>query len=137
MSHRLEQVASSLHRAIAATIGKGLGDPRIRGLVSVTRVDVSPDMRHADVYVTVLPEQHEKLTLEGLKAGEVHLQNLVKPQLPMRLMPHIHFKLDNQLKKEMSVLKAITEARARDEKDGVAQPNDKPQGVPEDPDADE
>jgi ribosome-binding factor A len=137
MSHRLEQVASTLHRAVAANIGKGLGDPRIRGLISVTRVDVSPDMRHADVFVTIMPEQHEKLTMEGLKAAELHIQNAVKPQLPMRLMPHLHFKLDTKLKKEMAVLQSISEARARDEKDGVAKPNDKPEGMPEDPDAED
>ncbi len=135
MSHRLAQVASSLHRILAKTLGKGLGDPRIRGLVSISRVTVSPDMHHADVFITVMPEQHEKLTLEGLQAGQVYIQNLVKPQLPMRLMPQLHFKLDTKLKAEMGVLKAIADARARDAEDGVAQPNDKPEGVPEAPDA--
>ena len=134
--HRLEQVASTLQRALAGTLARGLSDPRVRGMVSVTRVEVSPDLRHADVYVTVMPQEHEKLTMEGLKAAAIHLHTVIKPQLQLRLVPHFHFKLDTQLKKEMSVLQAINEARARDAKDGVAQPNDPPQGVPEDPDAD-
>jgi len=135
-SHRLEQVASTMQRALATALGKGLGDPRVRGMISVTRVEVSPDMRHADVFVTVLPEENERLTLEGLRAGCVHIQGIIKPQLSFRIVPHLHFKLDEKLKKEMSVLRAIADARARDEKDGVAQPNDAPVGAEHDPDAD-
>ncbi len=134
MSHRIEQFSSALQRALAKTIHQGLGDPRIRGMVSVTRVDVSPDLRHADVFVTVMPEDFERLTMEGLKSSELHVHTLVKPQMNSRLVPHLHFKLDAKLKKEMSVLSAIREARARDEKDGVAQPNDAPVGAETDPD---
>lgn len=135
--HRLVQVASTLQRALATTLARGLSDPRIRGMVSVSRVDVSPDMRHADVFVTVMPQEYEKLTMEGLKAASIHLHTAIKPDLHMRLVPHFHFKVDTQLKKELSVLAAIGEARARDEKDGIAQPSDKPEGMPEDPDADD
>lgn len=135
--HRLEQVASTLQRALATTLARGLSDPRIRGMVSVSRVEVSPDLRHADVYVTILPQEYEKLTMEGLKSSAIHLGSVIKPSLKMRLVPHFHFKLDTQLKKEMSVLQSIAEARARDAKDGIAQPADKPQGIPEDPDADD
>lgn len=131
--HRLEQVASTLQRALAGALARGLSDPRVRGMVSVTRVEVSPDLRHASVFVTVMPQEHEKLTLEGLKAAAIHLHTVIKPQLQMRIVPHLHFKTDTQLKKEMSVLQAIGEARARDEKDGVAKPLDLP---PEDGDPD-
>lgn len=134
MSHRLEQFASTLRKVLAKTIHQGLGDPRIRGMVSVTRVTVSPDLRHADVFVTVLPAEHERLTMEGLKSSELHVHTLIKPQLNSRLVPHLHFKLDAQYKKEALVLDAIREARARDARDGVARPDDAPQGVEADPD---
>jgi ribosome-binding factor A len=137
MSHRIEQFASAMQRVLAKTIHQGLGDPRIRGMVSVTRVDVSPDLRHADVFVTVLPEDCERLTMEGLKSSELRVHTLIMPQMNSRLVPRIHFKLDAKLKKEMSVLNAIREARSRDEKDGVAQPNDKPEGMPQDPNAED
>ena len=73
MSHRREQIGSTLEREIQAVLARGLNDPRIRGLVTVTGVEVTSDLKHARVLISVLPEEHEALTLHGLRAASGRL----------------------------------------------------------------
>lgn len=110
MSHRREQLASSLQRAIGQRIVEGLNDPRVSGMISVTAVEVSPDNRHANVLVSVLPESAERLTLQGLTSAAGHIRSEVGKTLRLRSVPTLHFQLDASLKKEARVLDAIRKA---------------------------
>jgi ribosome-binding factor A len=110
MSHRREQLASSLQRTIGKLIAQGLNDPRISGMISVTSVEVSPDGRHATVSVSVLPASAEKLTLQGLGSAAGFLRSALGRELRIRRPPTLHFQLDPSLKKQAQVLDAIRKA---------------------------
>ena len=70
MSHRRARFASALRNVVAKLIPAELSDPRIRGLVTVTRVEVSPDLRLAKVYVSVMGKEGEqKSSLTALRHG--------------------------------------------------------------------
>ena len=112
-SQRQKQVEELLKRTVAAVLQRGLADPRIKGLVSVTRVDSSPDLKNADVFVSVLPEQHEALTMHGLKDATRHIQQQVKKAVALRLVPHLRFRVDHDLKKQAAVFAAIDEGMKR------------------------
>lgn len=99
MSHRPEQVASVIRRAVQEQLLRGLHDPRIRGLVSITKVTVDTDLSEARVFVSVLPEEHANLTMQGLVAAATHLQRRAREGLPLRRMPQLSFVLDDSLKK--------------------------------------
>src|ERR1051325_1624729 len=107
MSHKREQLASSLQRAIAELIVAGLNDPRIRGLVSVTGVEVSPDNHYADVGISVLPESAQALTINGLESAAGHLRADVGRKLKMRTVPQLRFHADPTLKKQAAVFDAL------------------------------
>jgi ribosome-binding factor A len=113
MSHRQAQIESLLKRTVATVLQRGLSDPRIKGLVSVTHVDTSPDLRNATVFVSVLPEQYESSTIHGLTDATMHIQQQVKKAVALRLVPHLRFKLDRDLKKQAAVFAAIDEAMQR------------------------
>ncbi|MEM9753018.1 MAG: 30S ribosome-binding factor RbfA [Planctomycetota bacterium] len=114
MSHRIAQVESLLKRTVSTVLQRGLGDPRAQGtLISVTKVDVSPDLKHATVFVSILPEQHETRALHALKDGTMHIQHQTKKAVALRVVPHLLFKLDKGLKKEAQTLAAINEAMER------------------------
>src|SRR5687768_14698741 len=100
MSHRREQLESSLQRAVSELLAEGLGDPRVRGLVTVTGVEVSPDNHYADVGVSVLPATQEALTLAGLQAAAGHLRTDVARKLRMRTVPQLRFRVDPSIKKQ-------------------------------------
>ena len=119
MSHRLKQVESTLRRELAKVLQRGINDPRVRGLISVTEVDVSPDFRHATCSVSVLPEQHQSRVVHGLNDAAVHIQGELRKGVALRRVPHLRFKIDAGIKKQADVLAAINEGVARTEHDHV------------------
>lgn len=112
MSHRPEQVASVIRRAVQEQIQRGLHDPRVRGLVSITRVTVDDDLSEACIAISVLPAEHEALTLAGLRSAATHLQRRAREGLPLRRMPHLRFVLDDSLKKAAAADAALARASA-------------------------
>ncbi len=108
MSYRRERFASALRNVVAGLIRTELSDPRIRGLVSVSRVEVSPDLRLAKVYISVLGTNGEqKSSLEGLRHGAGHLQSLLKKHLEFRVCPKLDFRLDEELKESLATMALI------------------------------
>lgn len=129
MSHRVEQVASALRRSVAEVLQRDIDDPRLEGaLVSVTEVSVSADLRNATVKVSVLPEKAERRAVAALQHAARHIHALVKKKMALRIVPHLEFRLDETLKKQAEVFKAIHEAVERSggqaPQDGEATAND-------------
>ena len=113
MSHRKEQIDALLRRHLAEILQRGVADPRVRGLISVTSVDTSPDLKHAKVGISVLPEGNETKVIHGLNDGAVHLQHELRKAVALRVVPHLRFRIDKGIKKEAGVLDAINEAMRR------------------------
>lgn len=110
MSHRKQQIESTLQRAISKIVCCDLSDPRIEGMVSVTDVQVSNDMRQATVMVSVLPEKYETRTLGGLEAASGHLHRRLCRMVKLRIVPRLQFRLDKTLKKQADLFLAIRKA---------------------------
>ncbi len=119
-----DQVASVLRRAVQEIISRGLNDPRVRGMISVTRVRLSDDMADATVFVSVLPVEHADLTMHGLKHAGRHIRYELSGQLKMRRVPRLSFSLDDTLKKEAGVIAAINRSVRKDEKTRRAKDED-------------
>lgn len=104
---RTAQVESLLARVLRERLARGLNDPRVQGMVSVTGVDLSGDMANATVRVTVLPADRERLTLSGLRSATRHLEALVRKATRLRRVPKLSFEIDERLKRESAVRTAI------------------------------
>lgn len=126
MSHRKEQIESSLKRSIAAVISRHLADPRVRGLISITRVDVSPDLHQAQVFISVIPDKYESRTLAGLTAARGHILTKVGKFLRIRALPTLEFRIDESLKRQAEVFAAIREGMDREKPDADAQNENSP-----------
>lgn len=112
VQHR-EQIASVLQRAVQAVLSRGLNDPRIKGLITVTSVKVAPDLINATVNVSIHPESAARTTMKGLEAAARHIRSQMARHVEMRRVPELAFKLDESLKKQAEVLAALDEARKR------------------------
>ncbi|MBB6428646.1 30S ribosome-binding factor RbfA [Algisphaera agarilytica] len=126
MTQRQKQVESLLQRAVASALQRGLADPRLQGvLVSVTRVDVSPDLRNAKTFVSITPEKYESRAIHGLKDATMHIQQQVKKNVALRSVPHLRFEIDHDLKKQAAILEAIDQGMKRTEASSASteQPN--------------
>ena len=113
--HRKAQIESTLQRAISQVLARQLSDPRIGGLLSVTRVTVSPDRHDASVFVSVLPQRLQNRTLAGLRHASGHIKSLLCKAVAMRAVPRLNFQLDDGLKKQAAVFDEIARAVAADE----------------------
>jgi ribosome-binding factor A len=119
---RNEVVAATLKRAIQEILARGLHDPRVRGLISVTSVEVTHDRADATVMVSVLPEEHAELTLHGLRSAAAHVRSALAGRVSMRRLPRLSFRLDESLKKEAAVSAALAEGRRRQAGAGPSAP---------------
>lgn len=95
--HRPERMSELIRHAIADAIATELKDPRV-GFVTVTRVNVSPDVTHATVYVSVMGSDEEKSrAMEGLENASGFLRTHIARQLHVRTAPELHITLDRGL----------------------------------------
>ena len=96
-SRRPEQVGETLRQVIADALTRGIRDPRV-GFVTVTRVEVSPDLSHAKVFVAVPGEaEAQERSLEGLRSAAGYLRSLAAKVLTTRSVPELHMELDRGL----------------------------------------
>src|SRR4051812_29034015 len=104
------KVASQIQRIVATVLLRDISDPRVDGLVSVTRVEITKDLREAKVFLSVLAAQKTPETvIEGIRSAGRHIQAEVAEGLDLRYAPHLSFVLDDSLKKQAEILKKIDE----------------------------
>jgi len=93
--HRHERLAEEIRHELSAMLAGELKDPRLAGMVTVTEVRVSPDLRHARVYVSVAgPEKEQASALVGLEAAAGFIRHELLERLQLRRSPELHFVLD-------------------------------------------
>ncbi|MFP4521748.1 MAG: 30S ribosome-binding factor RbfA [Fibrobacterota bacterium] len=99
MKHkRIDRISDLLRRETADVISKKVTDPRISGLVTVTGVDVTPDLGLARVFVNVLGESSEKKdTMKALEKAAGFIQTIVAGRIVLKRMPRFEFKYDGTL----------------------------------------
>jgi ribosome-binding factor A len=96
-SHRPERVAQAIRETVAAFLTGSVRDPRI-GFVTVTGVEVTADLGHATVRVSVMGSEQEKTaSLEGLNSAARFLRAQLARALPLRVTPELRFELDRGL----------------------------------------
>lgn len=125
MNKRTEQIGSVIREAVQRVISRGLNDPRVRGIITVTDVRVTPDLNDAFLMVSILPEEHQELTMHGLKAAAGHIRRQIGGDVAARKLPRLNFRLDERMKKEAAVLGALAKvAHERDNKPPAINPED-------------
>jgi ribosome-binding factor A len=96
MSHRVEQVARLIQEEVDSIIRYEMEDPRI-GMAAVTRVNVSPDLENATIFVTVMDaeEEHEvEGAVRALSGAESFIRRELAQRLDLRHVPKVHFRRD-------------------------------------------
>jgi ribosome-binding factor A len=119
-SHRLARVSEVVREVAASTILFELKDPRVKG-VTVTRAEVSADLQHAKVYVSLMgSEKEQQLTMHGLRSAAGFVQTRLADRLTTRFVPHVTFVLDEGVIKSIETARLIREALEQTEADAAA-----------------
>jgi ribosome-binding factor A len=114
-NRRPDRVAEANREVVASFLAEGVKDPRVVGLVTVTGVDVTRDLRHARVFVSIMGSDAERAaTIEGLGSLAPHLRSRVGRELRLRLAPEITFRLDESIARAARIESLL--ARVRDGK---------------------
>ena len=110
--HRLERLADQIRIEVAEMIEGELRDPRI-GFATVTRVELSPDLRHGRVLISVLGgEESRAETLEGLSSAAGYMRREIGRRLALRRAPEIVFVLDRGAEEMEKVQKLLDEIKS-------------------------
>lgn len=116
-SRRVLKAAEAIREVVGMAVLVDLKDPRIRD-VTVTFVEVSPDMRLAKVHVSVMgDETKQQLSLRGLQNSAGYLQKKIGDRLDTRYTPKLMFVLDKGVKNAMIVTRILNEVLPRDAAD--------------------
>ena len=101
-----------MREEIATFLANDVKDPRILGLVTVTAVEVSRDLRHAKVFVSVLGSDSQRsATFEGLEAVAGHLRGRVGRALRLRVAPEFEFKNDESIAHAAHIEQLLAQVR--------------------------
>ena len=126
-TRRQEKVARVVKEAVSDAIANHLNDPRIEGFVSVTRVDMSTDLRNAEVYLSIFGKNKaaENKTFSAISHARSRIQSLLARKMQSKFCPILRLCRDETFKKTMETLKLIEEtADEQKEKESVDEGND-------------
>jgi ribosome-binding factor A len=117
-ARRQERIARVVKEATSDAVSHHLNDPRIEGLVSVTRVDVAADLRTADVYLSIFGKDcaAENRTLVAIAHAKGRIQALVAGRLQSKFCPVLRFYRDEKFKKTLETMRLIDQAVSEMEK---------------------
>ena len=114
-SNRIARINEEIQRQISADIRR-LKDPRVSGsgMVSVTRVDTTGDLRYAKIYVSVLDKSQEKDVLKGLKSAGGFLRRELGSALGLRYTPELIFEADDSIADGAHILEVMHDVEKAD-----------------------
>ena len=116
MGIRSDRVQGELKKEISRILQEDLKDPRL-GFVTVTRIDLTGDLRYAKVYFSVLgDETNRESAIEGIRSASGYIRKLVGDRLKLKYVPELSFKLDRSV--EYSIDLEKTFERLKNERRG-------------------
>ena len=108
-NHRKYRIEEEVKREIAAMLRDEIKDPRIKGLISVTHVEMAKDYSKAVIYVSSLAEKQDKQKmLKGLSGANGFIRKELARRLRLRFTPEIDFALDNSIENGVNISKIIS-----------------------------
>ncbi|MDI6602443.1 MAG: 30S ribosome-binding factor RbfA [Thermoanaerobacteraceae bacterium] len=115
MSIKNEKVAEEIKRDLGLIIKNDLKDPRISEICSITRVELSNDLRYSKIYISIYGNDDVKAnTLQGLKNATGYIRKELSKRLKLRYIPEINFVLDESIENGIRISKIIDELREKE-----------------------
>ena len=108
MTRRTDRVNGLLRLEISQLVSRELSDPRLSGVVSITQVDTSGDLRHARVFISVLGTKEKKeQALKGIHSASGFIRRELQGRLSLKYVPELSFQLDQSMEDAEHMLDVI------------------------------
>ena len=112
MSRRTDRINEQLREEISALLIRQIKDPRLEGVISVTRVLTSGDLRSARVYISVMGGQEtKKEALAGIQSAASFLRRELRDRINMRHTPFMTYELDDSLEEADQILRVMNKIK--------------------------
>lgn len=99
---RIERLNSLLQEVLSDVIHQDVRDPRVAQFVSITHVDITADLQHAKVFISVIGTPKQKAdTIEALQSGAGFIASTASKKVTMRYFPELLFKLDQSVEEQI------------------------------------
>jgi ribosome-binding factor A len=132
LSHRVERVAEQIREEVSQILSTEVSDPAI-GLVTVTRVKVTPDLSLARVYWTMMGDaKQRKETSKGLSRAAAYVRHLLSTRMTLRRSPEVHFLFDHSVAAQDRVEQILYELK-QEEAARTAEQHDPAEAAPPPP----
>ena len=115
---RLNRINEELKKELSQILNYELKNPNVTGMLSVTRVKITPDFKYAKVYVSILNSKNIKKTMEGLKESSGFMRSRLAKTVNLRITPELVFEVDDSLEygeKIDSILKTCNVSKKENE----------------------
>ena len=109
-NNRIGRIDEEYRKELSQIIGYELKNPNVTGMISVTKVKVTPDLKYAKVYVSILNPKNIKETMDGLKKSSGFIRSELAKRINLRNTPELVFEIDDSMEygaKIDSILKEI------------------------------
>ena len=94
---RLNRINEELKKEISHCITFELKNPNVTGLISVTRAKITPDLKYAKIYVSILNAKSTAKTMQGLKDSSGFIRSQIAKNINLRITPELVFELDDSM----------------------------------------
>lgn len=111
---RLNRINEELRKELSKLVTFELKNPKITGMVSVTKVKITPDFKFAQVYVSLLNSKNIKKTMEGLKESAGFLKSQIARTINLRITPELVFELDDSLEQGARIESILKELKGEE-----------------------
>ncbi len=113
-ANRINRINEDIQRELAALL-RTVKDPRVRGVISLTRVDTTADLRYCRVSVSVLDQGDVQEVVKGLRSAAGYLRRELGRALSLRYTPELQFTADDSIERGVRMVSMIDRIREEDE----------------------
>ena len=113
---RIDRISEEVRREVDAIIREELHDPRVSGTYSVTRAEVTGDLRYAKIYISVLEDDRRDSLMEALKNAKGYIRHALGKRMVIRYTPELIFVSDKNIEYGVHIAKVLAETTAKEEK---------------------
>ena len=93
---RTDRIAEEIRKVISEMIQNELKDPRVKGLISVTKINLTKDLKFCKIYISVLGADKEEV-LAGIESGAGYMRKELGQRVQIRILPELQFVIDNSM----------------------------------------
>ena len=109
--NRIDRISEEVRREVDRIIREELSDPRIGGTFSVTRAEVTRDLRHAKIYVSVLEDDRREGMMKALKSAAGYIRRALGQNIIIRYSPELTFVSDENIAYGVHIAKVLADAQ--------------------------